>query len=139
MPTSRRDYYFTHHLRERFLQRTNKRFFHIQFCREKDCKTCDDLKQKIKHQLRTNRKLIDIEIARRLDLAIENRSYVNNSGFMAWYYDKYGYDKRFQFLIHKDILFVVVIDNGKKIIVTCVLSKTHIAGKNALKPKFKKA
>jgi len=137
MVKNRREYYFTHHLRERFLQRTNKKFHHLQTCRKENCDECDDLREQIRFTLSTEGKQVDTEIARRLGLSEENRSYINNSGFMSWYYEKYGFDKRFQFLIHDEILFIVVIDKGKKVVVTCVPSKTHLAGKHALRPKFK--
>lgn len=133
----RREYIFTHHLRERFVQRTQKKYEHLWHqCWTENCETCKALKEECKNEILNNRREIDREIARRVDEADENRSYVNNTEFMGRYYEKYGYDKRFEFLTHEDILFVVVIDNGKKLIVTCILSKTHIAGKPSLRPKF---
>lgn len=129
MAKNRRDYIFTHHLRRRFLQRTDKKFTHLDQCRSPDCETCQQQTDEILQDLAANGRQINSEIANRLDQAEENRSYLNNTGFMSWYYDKYGYDKRFEFLIHEDILFVVVWDNGKKIVVTCVPSKTHLVGR----------
>jgi hypothetical protein len=82
------------------------------------------------------RREIGHELSLRVDAAVESRSYLNNSGFMQWYYKKYGFDKRFEFLVSGDILFVVVVDKGKKVIVTCVSAKTHLAGKATLRPKF---
>jgi len=92
----------------------------------------------IRSKLVEGRRALDQELARRVDEAVESRSYLNNSGFMQWYYEKYGFDKRFEFLVSDDILFVVVIDKGRKIIVTCVTAKTHLAGKTAMRPKFSK-
>jgi len=135
MAGKRREYIFTHHLRERFVQRSNKKYLHIQHCREKDCPMCDDMMAEIKKQLE-ERRPIDIELARRIGSAIENRSYLNNTGFMSWYYDKYGFDKKFEFLVHEDLLFVVIVDKGKKVVVTCVKSRSHLAGRGAHKIKY---
>lgn len=139
MATNRRDFIFTHHLRERYVQRTQKKYTHLQQCRITDCPTCRDLDIESKLEAETNRAKLDVEIAQRIEESDENRSYLNNTGFMQWYHEKYGYDKRFQFLVHGDLLFVVVEDRGKKIVVTCVSAKTHLAGKAAKsKPKFNK-
>lgn len=86
--------------------------------------------KEIHTEIAFDRKNIDREISRRINLSEENRSYTNNSEFMSWYYEKYGYDKRFEFLVHDDIVFVVVVEEGNKIVVTCVSAKTHIAGKD---------
>ena len=73
-----------------------------------------------------------------LEQADESKSFINNSGFMCWYYEKYGYDKRFQFLVNDGMLFVVVIEKGRKVVVTCVEAKTHMAGKAVLASRRKK-
>lgn len=139
MATNLRDFIFTHHLRERFVQRSHKKFNHLQNCREEGCGHCQQLSKDIRHELEFNREGVDAEIARRIGESDENRSYLNNTGFMQWYFEKYGFDKRFQFLLHEDLLFVVVEDRGKKIVVTCVSLKTHLAGKAVKgKPKFNK-
>ena len=135
MAKNRREYIFTHHLRERFIQRSDKKYLHLQHCRESDCPMCRDMHAEIGRQLE-HRRPIDIELARRIGSAIENRSYLNNTGFMAWYYDKYGFDKKFEFLVHDDILFVVIVDKGKKVVVTCVKARSHLAGKGCFRPKY---
>ena len=136
---NRREYIFTTHLKERFYQRThNKKYIHLQQCHKEGCEMCEGLKTEIEVKLAQNKRAVGEELSRRINAAIESRSHLNNSGFMQWYYDKYGFDKRFEFLVHEDILFVVVIDKGQKVIVTCVSSKTHLAGKVSLRPKFKK-
>jgi len=82
------------------------------------------------------RKPIDQEISRRLNAATECRTYVNNSKLMQWYYEKYGFERRFEFLVHEDICFVAVEDHGKKIVVTCVSSREYLPAQAALRPKF---
>lgn len=136
MAYDRHDYIITNHLRERFTQRTNKRYNHLDDCQLVDCIRCDELKDEIKRIVKDERWRINGEIQIRLDNSEENRACLNNTGFMGWYYEKYGYNKAFEFLIDKDLLFVVVHDEGKKIIVTCVSSKTHLAGKQQVKHKF---
>lgn len=137
MADKRREYIFTHHLRERFIQRSDKKYVHLQHCREEDCPICRDMQAEIKSRLEVRRP-IDIELARRIGEAEENRSYLNNSGFMTWYYEKYGFDKKFEFLVHEDMLFVVIVDKGKKVVVTCVKARSHLAGKSTFRPKYNK-
>lgn len=139
MTNTKFDYAITHHLRERFIQRSDKKFEHLQTCKQEDCNVCGSLMKLIHTEIAFDRKNIDKEIIRRVNLSDENRSYLNNSEFMSRHYERYGFDKRFEFLIHDDLVFVVVIEDGSKIIVTCVESKTHIAGKSYLsKVKYKK-
>ena len=132
----RSEYRFTHHLRERFVQRTQSKYEHLRYCRKNDCEVCKNLIEKSKKEVSDNRRAIEIELARMIDEADENRSYINNTEFMSWYYEKYGFDKRFQFLVCEGLLFVVVIDNGNKVVVTCVRARTHVAG--SLHQKYKK-
>ena len=139
MPINRKDYVLTTHLRERFVQRTNKRYNHIQNCKMKECRKCDKLKKEIHFEIAYEKRSIDAELYRRIELAEENRSYLNNTGYMDWYYEKYGFDKRYEFLVHEDLTFVVVIDEGNKVVKTCLYSKSHIAGRSHnSKKKYKK-
>lgn len=134
------EYVITHHLRERFVQRTDKRYTKLQELKEDEVTPeLQHLQEEVKNLIKKDRPFIDEEIRNRLATAEDSRSILNNTGFMAWYHEKYGYDKRFQFLVNNDLLFVVVIDRGQKVVVTCVSSKTHLAGKAVLsKKKFRK-
>lgn len=125
-------------MRERFVERTDKKFNHLKKCSASNCDLCYTLINKIQFEINLNSNKIDKEIYRRLNLAEESRSCINNTNYMNWYQEKYGYDKGFEFLVHEDIVFVIVIDNGKKVIVTCVKSQSHIAGRSPLKFKKKK-
>ena len=133
--TNRSDYIITHHCRERFLQRTQKKYKHLNFCRKENCEQCKKFAQECRVEVSINRKSIDTQIKEMVNAADEDRSHINNTRFMSWYYEKYGFDKRFEFLVNNEIVFIVVIDEGKKMIVTCVLSKTHIAGERS-RPKY---
>jgi len=142
MEKTRHEFIFTRHMRERFLERTDKKYIRLSRCscrwQEEPCEECKNLRIKLKEELRANGSGIDREIKRRLELTEENRSYINNTEFMARYYEKYGYDKNFQFLVHDDILFVVVFEERGKVIVTCLHSRYHVAGRLIARPKFRK-
>ncbi len=127
----------THHLRERFVQRTNKRFQHLQECRQPHCPKCETLLTEIRQIISREQTSLDQKILDSLRQAQECRCYINNTEFMTGYYERYGFDKRFEFLIDKGLLFVVVVEDGKRVVVTCVRAKTHIAGKPSLRPKFR--
>ena len=136
---SRRHYVLTNHVRERFIQRDNKKFDHLNHCYKKFCATCDELIKKIHNEIIYNVCSLDEKIYARLDLSEEDRSHINNTNFMNWYYEKYGYERKFELLIHENIAFIVIFDKDKKIVVTCIKSKTYFAGKQHLKrPKFNK-
>jgi hypothetical protein len=136
MTNDRRRIILTTHVRERFLQRTNKKYNHLDDCYVKDCPKCQELSDEVKQIAESCKFQINNDIWDRLCEAEEERSYLNNTVFMAWYYNKYGYDKTFEFLIDKNILFVVVHDVGRKVAVTCISSKHHVIGKNHKKNKF---
>ena len=139
MSNERQDYVVTNHLRERYVQRTNKKYDHMQECREEGCELCSRLKIDIKYECDGRWDELNEEILDRMIGAEEDKWYTNNTGFMEWYYMKYGYDKRFHFLHDKDILFVVIEDRGKQIGVTCMPAKQHLTTRNlASKPNFGK-
>lgn len=135
---NRHHYVLTSHVKQRYIQRTNKKYSHMQDCKfSLHCEKCRILSNEIYYELTTHGNEIVNEIRNRLNLAEENRHYLNNSNFMSRYYEKFGYDNRFEFLTHEDILFVVVEENSKKTVVTCVAAKTHLAGRSC-NHKFKK-
>lgn len=135
--------YLTTHVKERFLQRTNKKYKHLQNCKlgETKCEDCRNLMADIRFEIRNKYKDVENEIHEVIKNAQEERSYLNNHGFMDWYYQKYGYDKRFKFLVEPNcnLLFVVLIERGKEVAVTCVKAKTHMVGKAMVsRNKFRK-
>lgn len=126
----RSQYIVTSHAMDRYVLRTNKKFKHAQNCKFTACRKCDTLKRKARSLAIENKEEINETILQRLSLADSDRSYLNNSEFMMRYYKKYGYENRFEFLIHEDLLFVVVEAEEGKVVVTCILSKGHTVGKN---------
>lgn len=137
MVSIQREYVFTQHLKERFVQRTNKKYRHIDDCRQ-NCSVCRSLKEEIRSYIFNNHAEVMRGLISRLSLSEETKSYINNSQFMAWYYDKYGYDCRVEFRVHDDLLFVIMCNDGKKFVVTCMYSKLHFVGKNHRTKKFSK-
>ena len=136
---NRINYVLTHHLRERFVQRSNKKFEHMQSCKIQNCTICANCKIEINHIISSKCQDLDDVIYNNLEQSKENRCYINNSSFMENYYNKYGYDQKFEFLVFGKILFVVVWEKNQKIVVTCMSSKDHIAGKGHVnKINFKK-
>jgi hypothetical protein len=60
-----------------------------------------------------------------LDDSIEDNSVKNNTAFMVFLHEKYGYHKEFKFFMNGNVLFLGIIDNGKKLIVTTMDKATH--------------
>jgi len=141
MGNSQGGVYLTTHLKERFLQRTSKKYRHLQDCKLGDCEDCKNLMTDIRLEIRNRGREVENEIKQVVQKAEEERSYLNNHGFMDWYYQKYGYDKRFKFLVEPNwnLLFVVVVERGREVVVTCVKAKSHLVGKAvASRNKFRK-
>lgn len=127
------DYRITDHLRERYVERKNKKFAHLRQC--KGCQLCRDLAYEINEILR-NRRQVDQEIRSLLAVAKEDRSFLNDSNFMFDYYEKYGFDHNIRFFVSEPLVFVCIEDkNGSKVIPTCLCSDRHIAVKHT---KYKK-
>lgn len=126
-------FYITQHMRERFVQRSYKKYARLKHLPEEEATWLfDEMHEEIKQR----RLEIDDEITTKLLDAKEDRSCINNSQFMSRYYDKFGYDHRFQFLADKDFVYIIVLQEGKRKVVTCVKASTHLAGKNSARPKF---
>lgn len=127
------NYRITDHLRERFVERTHKKFVHLRQC--KGCQICRDLAYEINDILKDKRK-IDLEIRNLLAIAEEDRSFLNDSNFMFDYYEKYGFDHNIRFFVIDPLVFVCIESkDGTKVIPTCLQSNRHIAVKHT---KFKK-
>ena len=79
---------------------------------------------------------IDKEIRERVGRASEECSYLNDSNFLCYLYDKYGVDKHFKFMADGDALFVLA-DKGNQnwIVITCMDAKTHV--NKHLRPRHK--
>lgn len=54
-----------------------------------------------------------------LNATVENRV-INDTMFMQFLHEKYGFDKNFKFFANQNMLFIGVIDNGANYIVTVV-------------------
>jgi hypothetical protein len=61
-----------------------------------------------------------------LDDCVEDKSVKNNTRFMVYLHEKYGYEKEFHFFVNGDVLFVGIVEaEGKKLITTCMSCCTH--------------
>jgi len=129
-------FWITNHARERFLERSRRKYNRLSCNQAEDTK---ELWHDFMWEIKTKKREIDQEMIQRLSAAKENKSYLNNSMFMQRYYEKFGYDHRFQFLADQDLVYVIIIIDGEKKVVTCIKSKSHVAGRSSFKIKYKKA
>lgn len=118
--------YITQHVKEQFLRRFSKKevYKHLQDCRIDSCKQCKLLVKQLRRE--ANTKEVHEEVKSILDKAKENKSYLNNSNFMDMIYEKYGYDKRYRFLLNGNVVFVIVVRNNQEFVVTCLIGKYSI-------------
>ena len=52
--------------------------------------------------------------------SVDNRSFTNNTLFMNYLRERYGYQYRYKFLVNGDVVFVVNSYNGRQTVVTCL-------------------
>ena len=97
------------HVRERFLQRflEPQKYDHLDKCSIRNCNVCETLSAEVRKTATKDRENIEQSLLHRLGLATEERSYLNNTQFLYHCYEKYGYERRFSFLVHKDAVFAV--------------------------------
>jgi len=141
--TKKHDFIITNHVRERFVERfseeNRKEYAHLSRCRDthNGCEICKSLAFKLHREVLDNRRYLDKVICARLHEAKETRIHHNNVEFMNRMYSKYGY-QRFRFLIHEDILFVVIETEDGKVAVTCFDAKNSVVGDYVRRPKYRK-
>ena len=135
---NRSNYEITKHLRDRYIQRTIKKFDHLNVCK-RYCETCKFVQYDLMDYIQDHRNEINAELHYQIGMAEEDRSYVNNFDFMAKLYAKYGYDVKFEFLVFGKLVFVAIIDGTRRPVVTCVPSNQHVAGQIYQRTKFRKA
>jgi hypothetical protein len=58
----------------------------------------------------------------------ETRAYTNNTNFMDRLYEKYGFDRKIEIRIFEEMIFVVTVQPGKKVVVTVLNSKFQSFG-----------
>ena len=134
---SKSNFIITNHARERFVERSNKKFKIAKKLFRHNPSKYQEIKQKIQQEIQQNSLQINKEIIERLKKSKNEKSYKNCTGFMDWYYTKYGY-KEPNFLVDEDILFIIIQERRINLVVTCLDSKTHLAGKAAQRTKFNK-
>jgi len=83
----------------------------------------------------------DKEVNNILKDSTEDKSYLNNTTFMFYLQDLYGYDCKYKFMSNADhnILFVTILDKGKRIVKTCYpLTTSRFIFRKKFKKKDKK-
>lgn len=137
---SRYDYIITNHVRERFVERflpdSKKMYGHLRNC--KGCQRCVSLIYQLKDQVRNSYSYLNKVIYARLHEAKETRIHHNNTRFMEYMHNKYGY-RNFHFLVSEGVVFVVVDADDGKVVVTCIDGKNDAAiGDYVRRPKYRK-
>lgn len=133
-------YIITTHARERFVSRFSSardEYSHIEECRS-SCPTCFELKNKIA----ANRHHWDNLICEKLVDAEDVRIFQNDTEFMSFMYERYGYN-RFHFFVSGYIVFITVEERGMYCLKTCMDGNWRINGSLVLKnfinrPKYKR-
>lgn len=130
-------YIVTRHARERYVERFTHKdaYAHLERC--EGCPGCNSYIFDIERKL-ADKKSLTQTILERVSRAKETRVYANNPNLMESYYNKYGYDTRFRFLIDNDVVFVIIeYEVGHKI-VTCMHSETSFLRHFIFRPKYGK-
>lgn len=134
----RRDFVLTGHLLERFVARTIKHYAHLETCTNSRCPKCVSLCYDMRRKITYERGSLKDKIQERLAQSSESRWYINDSNLMQRFYQQYGFDKVINFLVHEDLVFVVIVDAGKHVVVTCIPSDHYDLCRETRRPKFQK-
>lgn len=108
------------HAIARYLERIDGNYEHLNIYRKRHCKECLSLHEALRHYATNNKNEWAAKLRALVADATEEKSYINDTNFMSYYYEKYGYDRKFKFLINGNVLFVALIENGDMHIVTCM-------------------
>jgi hypothetical protein len=141
------DFVITHHARERFVERFSResyRFAHLSR-RCNGCDKCRDLTFLLHEVVESRKALWDSIICAKLHDSEDVKCFYNNSIFMEYMYNKYGFH-RFLFLVESNILFVVREagnSEGEKVVITCMNANNPINGTTTItdfikRPKYRK-
>lgn len=139
------DYIITNHARERFVERFSgkrKEFMHLSNCSEDNCEKCKDLIYSLERLSTKDRYNLDKTIIELLNSSQETKIFYNDFNFMSRMYERHGY-KKFKFLYNEEIIFPIIEDRGKKIVLTCMCTNYKVNNSTIFsdyikRPKFKK-
>ena len=126
----------TTHARERFLIRRRKDFIHLEKCKVgiQNCHDCNEVSKKLAFHIRKNKFNIDQSIFESVEKSSEEKALFNNNNFMQSWYEQHGYNTVPSFFVDYDLVYVILKENGKRKLLTCIDAKTH---KVARHQKFK--
>ena len=137
-----KSFYITYHARQRFVERFSEeshKFVHLSRC--KGCFDCHDLVYQLRDLVNRHKTHWENLMYDRLQAADDVRIYLNDTNFMEYMYNKYGYG-RYRFLVNGDILFVVAEDSEQTVL-TCMNVNNPVNGSRCIanfvkRPKFGK-
>ena len=121
MPKKTYKFNFTNHVRERYAER----FLGV-------------TQKEAKRYVKDHCVYIDRILSQRLSMSTNEKSFLNNTSFMMHLYEKYGTENRIEFLVHDDVVFVNVLDNGRNVITTCYEAKDALVAQMVSRIKYKK-
>ena len=111
--------FVTDHAIERYVERTNKRFQHLAECKHK-CEICAKLKVDRDQTIEMSKKHLIENITAQVQAGDEDRRVLNNTHYMSYCYEKYGYDRDFHFIINDHLVFLIIISKGIQRVVTVI-------------------
>lgn len=137
------NFILTTHVRERYVERFSREsidFIHLRRCRTSECEECHDLTYRLREMAERFRNRWDKIICAKLHDAEDVKIFHNNSIFMDYMYNHYGF-QRYRFLVEGQIVFVVIEDEGKQIVKTCMdvnrpVNGSSIIGDFINRPRF---
>ncbi len=135
--------FLTKHMLQRYIERFSgeKKYKHLDKCKEKDCSRCKELMLDIDEHLYFKGRDVRKEIFKLIDASFELKAYINFPNFMERIYEKYGYNGKYRVLHHKKkgILFIMHLSGSSYKSITCHDDRGYsLLSKLARKPKFGK-
>lgn len=112
-------YQFTWHVRHRYVER---------FLKPKQSFTEEEIKRYVQANLRQ----VDSEICRRLHKSVEEEHLDNEEAILAYLNERYG-EKNYRFLVDRYILFIIAVEDGKQIVLTCFNATNSFVGRSVRK------
>ena len=133
--------FLTKHMLQRYVERFSgeKKYKHLDKCKEKDCSRCQELMLDIDECLYFKGREIRKEIFELIDTSVELKAYINFPHFLERIYEKYGYSGKYRVLHNKKkgILFIMRVSGSSYKSITCHDDRGYsLLSQLVRKPKF---
>ena len=133
--------FLTKHMLRRYVERFSgeKKYKHLDKCKEKDCSRCQELMLDIDECLYFKGREIRKEIFELIDTSVELKAYINFPHFLERIYEKYGYSGKYRVLHNKKkgILFIMRVSGSSYKSITCHDDRGYsLLSQLVRKPKF---